>query len=186
MSYNKLKALEGNIEAISTALAIHEKRRNATTAERETLSKFTGCGGIKEVLSIGTGTPIPDTMQEAVKRLLSVLSKAAKGNETLYRQLLQSLKSSVLTAFYTPTFLIQAVAKQIKDTFTANDLKMGTFLEPVSAVSYQSEIWLHIGRLLRKTCLPDLYCPPCIPTHRYSSKDLKRLTAKRRNTTALT
>ena len=72
MSYNKLKALEGNIEAISTALAIHEKRRNATTAERETLSKFTGCGGIKEVLSIGTGTPIPDTMQEAVKRLLSV------------------------------------------------------------------------------------------------------------------
>lgn len=57
MSYNKLKALEGNIEAISTALAIHEERRNATTAERETLSKFTGCGGIKEVLSIGTGTP---------------------------------------------------------------------------------------------------------------------------------
>ena len=57
MSYNKLKALEGNIEAISTALAIHEERRNATTAERETLSKFTGCGGIKEVLSIGTDTP---------------------------------------------------------------------------------------------------------------------------------
>ena len=39
MSYNKLKALEGNIEAISTALAIHEKRRNATTAERETKKK---------------------------------------------------------------------------------------------------------------------------------------------------
>lgn len=78
MSYNKLKALEGNIEAISTALAIHEKRRNATTAERETLSKFTGCGGIKEVLSIGTGTPIPDTMQEAVKRLLSC-QKRQKG-----------------------------------------------------------------------------------------------------------
>ena len=134
MSYNKLKALEGNIEAISTALAIHEERRNATTAERETLSKFTGCGGIKEVLSIGTGTPIPGTMQEAVKRLLSVLSKAAKGNETLYRQLLQSLKSSVLTAFYTPTFLIQAVAEQIKDTFTANDLKMGTFLEPSAGI----------------------------------------------------
>ena len=35
MSYNKLKALEGNIEAISTALAIPEERRNATTAERE-------------------------------------------------------------------------------------------------------------------------------------------------------
>ena len=134
MSYNKLKALEGNIEAISTALAIHEERRNATTAERETLSKFTGCGGIKEVLSIGTDTPIPGTMQEAVKRLLSVLSKAAKGNETLYRQLLQSLKSSVLTAFYTPTFLIQAVAEQIKDTFTANDLKMGTFLEPSAGI----------------------------------------------------
>jgi len=134
MSYNKLKALEGNIEAISIALAIHEERRNATTAERETLSKFTGFGGIKEVLSIGTDTPIPDTMQEAVKRLLSVLLKAAKGNETLYRQLLQSLKSSVLTAFYTPTFLIQAVAEQIKDTFTANDLKMGTFLEPSAGI----------------------------------------------------
>lgn len=171
MSYNKLKALEGNIEAISTALAIHEERRNATTAERETLSKFTGCGGIKEVLSIGTGTPIPDTMQEAVKRLLSVLSKAAKGNETLYRQLLQSLKSSVLTAFYTPTFLIQAVAKQIKDTFTANDLKMGTFLEPSAGTSHRNHrkikeiIFLIINHL---SISYFLYFCHILPIFRYS------------------
>ena len=135
MSYNKLKSLEGNIEAISTALAIHEERRNATAIERETLSKFTGFGGIKEILSIGTDTPIPDTMQEAVKRLQSVLSRAAKGDETFYRQLLQSLKSSVLTAFYTPAFLIQAVANQIRDTFAANDLKIGAFLEPSAGIS---------------------------------------------------
>lgn len=70
MSYNKLKALEGNIEAISTALAIHEERRNATTAERETLSKFTGCGGIKEVWraasrSFGRHAPFDGTCQSA-------------------------------------------------------------------------------------------------------------------------
>lgn len=76
MSYNKLKALEGNIEAISTALAIHEERRNATTAERETFTKFTGCGGIKEVLSIGRD---PHTRHHAGSRQTLALRPVKSG-----------------------------------------------------------------------------------------------------------
>lgn len=57
MSYNKLKALVANVEAIETAMQIHVQGRQATTEEKETLSRYSGFGGIKEVLNIGTENP---------------------------------------------------------------------------------------------------------------------------------
>ena len=50
MSYNKLKSLVANVEAIKTALQIHIQGRQATPEEKETLSQYSGFGGIKEVL----------------------------------------------------------------------------------------------------------------------------------------
>ena len=48
--------------------------------------------------------------------------------------LVESIKSSVLTAFYTPQFLIDAVAAQIHKTFSANGLQMHSFLEPSAGI----------------------------------------------------
>lgn len=42
MSYNKLKSLVANVEAIKTALQIHIQGRQATTEEKEILSLYSG------------------------------------------------------------------------------------------------------------------------------------------------
>lgn len=130
MSYNKVKSLTDNVTAIETALAIREQGRTATDTEKEALSRYSGFGGIKDVLNIGTDKPFADDVAEPLNHLQDVLRKHAKGDDALYNTMIESIKSSVLTAFYTPSFLIETVANQIQDTFTANKLPMRTFLEP--------------------------------------------------------
>ena len=51
MSYNKLKSLVANVEAIETAMKIQVQGRQATAEEKEILSRYSGFGGIKEVIS---------------------------------------------------------------------------------------------------------------------------------------
>lgn len=134
MAYNKLKSLENNISAIETALTVLSLKRKATPQEKETLSLYSGFGGIKEVLKIGTNKPVPQNMAELVSRLQSALRSYSAENPELYDTLLDSIKTSVLTAFYTPAFIIDTVAKQIQATFNAHGLSMKTFLEPSAGI----------------------------------------------------
>ena len=54
---------------------------------------------------------------------------------TAMRQaVINSIKSSVLTAFYTPKFLVDAVTRQIHATLKDNGLQMSTFLEPSAGI----------------------------------------------------
>ena len=134
MNYNKLQALEANTAAIATAYQVRNEKRTATAAERETLSLYSGFGGIKEVLDLGTNKPMPEKMKQALDHLVRILQSVAQGDETLYRELVDSIKASVLTAFYTPKFLIEAVTDQIRATFQANGLLMKSFLEPSAGI----------------------------------------------------
>ena len=81
MNYNKLQALEANTAAIETAYQVRKEKRTATAAERETLSLYSGFGGIKEVLDLGTDNPMPDKMKQALDRLVGVLQTVAQGDE---------------------------------------------------------------------------------------------------------
>ena len=134
MNYNKLQALEANTAAIETAYQVRNEKRTATAAERETLSLYSGFGGIKEVLDLGTNAPMTEKMKQALDRLVCVLQSIAQGDETLYKELVDSIKTSVLTAFYTPKFLIEAVANQIQATFQTHGLQMKSFLEPSAGI----------------------------------------------------
>lgn len=134
MNYNKLQALEANMAAIATAYQVRNEKRTATAAESDTLSLYSGFGGIKEVLDLGTNNPMPDKMKQALDRLVGVLQTIAQDDETLYRELVDSIKASVLTAFYTPKFLIEAVTDQIQATFQTNGLQMKSFLEPSAGI----------------------------------------------------
>ena len=134
MSYNKLQALEANTAAIETAYQVRKEKRTATAAERETLSLYSGFGGIKEVLDLEINAPMSDRMKQALDRLVCVLQTIAHGDETLYKELVDSIKTSVLTAFYTPKFLIEAVANQIQATFQTHGLQMKSFLEPSAGI----------------------------------------------------
>ena len=130
MSYNKNKALADNVKAIETALRVRSLGREATDEEKQILSLYSGFGGIKEVLNIGTGKPIPPDMAGDMERLQELLRSYTGNDETFYRVIMEGIKSSVLTAFYTPDFLIYTVAEQIQTLFRENNLQMRSFLEP--------------------------------------------------------
>ena len=134
MSYDKLTSLMANVEAIETAVNIHVQGRTATTDEKEILSRYSGFGGIKEVLNIGTDNPVTDNMAEPLNRLEKALRTWTGEDETMYRTLVESIKASVLTAFYTPPFIVEAVARQIHDTFKQNGLQMRSLLEPSAGI----------------------------------------------------
>ena len=94
MRYNKNKALADNVNAIETALAVHSQGRQATDSEKKTLALYSGFGGIKEVLNIGTDKPMPDSMAEPMKRLQELLQTFADGKETEYKALIDGIKAS--------------------------------------------------------------------------------------------
>lgn len=134
MGYNKLTSLSANIKAIETAVAIHSQGRTATQEEKQVLAQYSGFGGIKDVLDLGTDKPLDKGVTGLLNRLLDALRTLAGGDEAACRSLVESIKSSVLTAFYTPQFLIDAVAAQIHKTFSANGLQMQSFLEPSAGI----------------------------------------------------
>ena len=134
MSYSKLKTLVANVEAIETAVKIHTQGRQATESEKEVLSRYSGFGGIKEVLNIGTDKPVANELAEPFERLKMSLRTFAGENEAEYRTLIESIKASVLTAFYTPQFFIDAIARQIQATLKDNGLQMRSCLEPSAGI----------------------------------------------------
>lgn len=134
MSYNKLTSLVANVEAIETAVKIQSQGRTATENEKEKLSLYSGFGGIKEILNIGTDNPVPQELNEPIARLLNTLSDFVERDTEKYNAILDSIKASVLTAFYTPKFLIDVVARQIQATFKENNLQMRSFLEPSAGI----------------------------------------------------
>ena len=166
MGYNKLTSLSANIKAIETAVAIHSQGRTATQEEKQVLAQYSGFGGIKDVLDLGTDKPLDKEVAGLLNRLLDALRTLAGGDEAACRSLVESIKSSVLTAFYTPQFLIDAVAAQIHKTFSANGLQMQSFLEPSVGIGGFLPVAMpaHAAMLLRKTPLQDLYFRCCMRT----------------------
>ena len=117
MSYNKFNALEENVRAIETAMRIRLQGRRATDSEKEVLARYSGFGGIKEVLNIGTNNPIDGRMAEPIERLQRLIAEYPYFNEGMRCNVIESIKASVLTAFYTPQFLIDAVAASVQTVF---------------------------------------------------------------------
>ena len=134
MSYNKLKALVANVEAIETAMKIHMQGKQATPEEKEILSRYSGFGGIKEVLNIGTDKPVGGDMEKPIQKLQELIDAYPYFTEPMRHNVMEGIKASVLTAFYTPKFLVEAVARQIHATFRDNALQMRSFLEPSAGI----------------------------------------------------
>ena len=134
MSYNKLTSLVANVDAIETAMKIRVQGRKATADEKEVLSRYSGFGGIKEVLKIGTDLSISDNMAEPIRRLQDLIGEYPYFTDPIRHAVIESIKASVLTAFYTPKFLVDAIARQIHAIFKNNGLQMRSFLEPSAGI----------------------------------------------------
>ena len=132
MSYNKRTHLRQNIDAIKLALKLDKEHREATPEEREILAAYSGFGGIKAILSPADK---PEDIQRwskseaelfpLVQELHEVLRENSPTPE-VYKRYVSSLKNSILTAFYTPQPVIDALAGALKDSA----ITPTRFLEP--------------------------------------------------------
>ena len=114
MAFNKKAHLRRNIDALKTAFALEREQRTATAEERDILAAYSGFGAIKEVLEPPKNKPGND-MDALISELHEVI-KADTPNEREYKRYTEGIKSSVLTAFYTPPQVVDAIVGAIWHT----------------------------------------------------------------------
>ncbi|OJU49175.1 MAG: DNA methylase, partial [Bacteroidales bacterium 45-6] len=122
MAFNKKARLRNNIEAVRLAFSLDKEGRQATPAEREILEAWCGFGGIKAVLSpadkpedVQQWTKTDSELFPLVTELHEVLRAGSKDTAE-YNRYVSSLKNSVLSAFYTPPKVVDALAAALKES----------------------------------------------------------------------
>lgn len=121
MAFNRKARLRDNIEAIRTVFELDKAGRAATPEERERLARYCGFGGLKCILNPAAG--LTDAVRWAKSDLelfpqtveLHRLIRENSADESQYKRYIDSLKSSVLTAFYTPSAVTEALADVLHD-----------------------------------------------------------------------
>ena len=133
MAYNRLQTMRDNINAIRLALHLDVEHRNAENAlEREILRRYAGFGGLKCILNDANDLTDAAKWSKSdielfaptieLRRLIHDYSK----NDKEFAAYMDSLKTSVLTAFYTPPPVIDALADSLRE----RGVKIERFLEP--------------------------------------------------------
>ena len=121
MAYNRKQRLNDNIKAIETAFILDREQRTPTARERLLLERYCGFGGLKCILN--PARELADAVHWAKSDLESFaptvelhrLIRENSKNESEYKQLMDSLKQSVLTAFYTPSAVTEALTDVLKE-----------------------------------------------------------------------
>ena len=121
MAYNRKQRLNDNIKAIETAFILDREQRTPTARERLLLERYCGFGGLKCILN--PARELADAVHWAKSDLelfaptveLHRLTRENSKNESEYKQLMDSLKQSVLTAFYTPSAVTEALTDVLKE-----------------------------------------------------------------------
>ena len=121
MAYNRKQRLNDNIKAIETAFILDREQRTPTARERLLLERYCGFGGLKCILN--PARELADAVLWAKSDLelfaptveLHRFIRENSKNESEYKQLMDSLKQSVLTAFYTPSAVTEALTDVLKE-----------------------------------------------------------------------
>ncbi len=121
MSYNRLQTMRDNTEAIRLAFKLRNERRGPGIEECGVLMKYAGFGGLKCILN--PADDIGDVAKWAksdidlfaptveLRRMIHDYSKDDKE----FKAYMDSLKASVLTAFYTPQPIIEEIAESLQE-----------------------------------------------------------------------
>ena len=133
MAYNKLQTMRDNIEAIRLAFRLGVAGRGAQTAEEiAVLRKNAGFGGLKCILNDANDLEDAAKWSKSdielfaptveLRRLIHDYSKDDKE----FARYMDSLKASVLTAFYTDNRIVDAISDALK----YSGVEVKSFLEP--------------------------------------------------------
>ncbi len=136
MAFNRNQKLRDNIEAIRTAFLLDREQRTATEKERIVLQKYCGFGGLKCILN--PAKELTDAIHWAKSDLklfaptveLFRLIRENSKDDAEYKRYTDSLKGSVLTAFYTPKEITDTLA----DILHEHGIRPDRVLEPSAGV----------------------------------------------------
>ncbi len=128
--------MRDNIEAIRTAFVLDKEQRTATTEEQAILRKYCGFGGLKCILN--PARELTDAVHWAKSDLelfaptveLHRLIRDNSRDDLKYKRFVDSLKASVLTAFYTPKEITDTIADVLADY----SVRPARVLEPSAGV----------------------------------------------------
>jgi hypothetical protein len=169
MSYNKKTHLRQNIDAIKLALRLDKENRTATPEEREILSAYSGFGGIKAILNPADK---PEDMARWSKSEVELFPLVQELHEVLrensatpeeYKRYVGSLKTSILTAFYTPKPVIDALTGALKDSgitptrFLEPSAGTGAFISSFKDIAPEADVTGFEKDLLTGKILSHLY-----------------------------
>ena len=119
MSFNKEQHLRANIEAIKLSFQLDKEKREPTAEEMKALKQFSGFGALKCVLNpardLSDIVHWPESevgLFPLVAELHDIL-KSNTNSEQEYKQYINSLKNSILTAFYTPPEIVNTIAENL-------------------------------------------------------------------------
>lgn len=132
MGFNKRQHLQKNIEALRIAFTLERENRQATEQERLLMMQYSGFGGLKFILNPAEKETDIINWKNSERDLfpltqeLDKLLKENANDEKQYLQFVDSMRSSVLTAFYTPPEIISALANTLKD----QGIEINRMLEP--------------------------------------------------------
>lgn len=135
MGFNKRFHLQQNIDALRIAFTLEKEKRKATTGEKLLLQQYSGFGGLKSILN--RAEDLDDIKSwKSEKELFSLtwelfqLLRDNSVDEKEYRRYVDSMRNSVLTAFYTPPKIIDAISGAIKE----RSVSVQKFLEPSGGI----------------------------------------------------
>ena len=136
MAFNRKQKLRDNIEAIRTAFLLDREQRTPTARERLLLERYCGFGGLKCILN--PAKELTDAVHWAKSDLelfaptveLHRLVRENCRDEMEYKRYMDAMKQSVLTAFYTPPEITDAIA----DVLHGHGIRPDRVLEPSAGV----------------------------------------------------
>ncbi|MCP1994472.1 N-6 DNA methylase [Flavobacterium sp. HSC-61S13] len=136
MGFSKKQHLQQNIDALRIAFKIEKENRQTTIGERLLMMQYSGFGGLKFVLNpieneidINNWRKTEHDLFPLTQELHQLLRENSE-DEKQYRRYVDSMKSSVLTAFYTPPQVIDAISSTLSDS----GLNIQKFLEPSAGI----------------------------------------------------
>jgi N12 class adenine-specific DNA methylase len=132
MGFSKKQHLQLNIHALRIAFKLEKENRKASAGERLLMMQYSGFGGLKFVLNPAQNPIDINHWRKTEHELFPVtqelhqLLKENATDEKQYRRYVDSMRSSVLTAFYTPPLIIDAISTTLKE----NGVSIQKLLEP--------------------------------------------------------
>uniref|UniRef100_UPI002636AD98 N-6 DNA methylase n=1 Tax=Soonwooa sp. TaxID=1938592 RepID=UPI002636AD98 len=136
MGFSKKQHLQQNIDALRIAFTLEKEKRQASVSERLSLMRYSGFGGLKFVLNpIAEDIDINHWRKNdhdlfPITQELHQLLKENSEDHKQYRRYVDSMKSSVLTAFYTPPQVIDVISETLRES----GLNIDKFLEPSAGI----------------------------------------------------